>query len=100
MTELTDLAKNDTSVLDNLDLDHLDRDIERLKWRSRRGLLELDLFFTRFWQQETLFLDEEDKAALARLLDFSDNDILDLFMARKTSDDKCVQKLVNSVKKL
>jgi antitoxin CptB len=77
-----------------------DRDIERLKWKSRRGLLELDLFFTKFWQQEQLALNEEDKVVLSRLLDFPDNDILDLFMARKTSDDRSVQKLVDRVKML
>ena len=26
-----------------------ERTLERLKWRSRRGLLELDLVFERFW---------------------------------------------------
>lgn len=91
---MTDLV-NDTEHVKNID-----RDVERLKWKSRRGLLELDLFFTNFWQQSALTLDKKDKATLSKLLDFSDNDILDLFMARKTSDDEDVQKLVDRVKKL
>ena len=87
-------------VNDIEDVKNIDRDIERLKWKSRRGLLELDLFFTQFWQQEELTLNKEDKAVLSMLLDFPDNDILDLFMERKTSDNKSVQKLVDRIKKL
>jgi antitoxin CptB len=59
-----------------------DRSVERLKWKSRRGLLELDLVFNRFWADEGLRLGEEDAAALARLLAMPDNDLLDLVMGR------------------
>ncbi len=78
----------------------LDRDLERLKWRSRRGLLELDIFFSRYWQREALEINEADKSALKTLLEFDDNDILDLLMARKTSNDKNVQKLVEHMQNL
>jgi len=36
------------------------RSIERLKWRSRRGLLELDLVFERFWKGEGARLSEAE----------------------------------------
>ena len=39
---------------------------ERVKWRSRRGLLELDLFFTRFLGEQ---LDSLNAAQLQDLLD-------------------------------
>ena len=58
------------------------RAVERLKWRSRRGLLELDLVFERFWAGPGQELDEVEAAALERLLLMPDNDLLDLVMGR------------------
>jgi antitoxin CptB len=59
------------------------RALERLKWRSRRGLLELDLVFERFWAGAGQELDEAEAAALERLLVLPDNDLLDLVMGRR-----------------
>jgi antitoxin CptB len=58
------------------------RDIQRLKWRSRRGLLELDLVFDRFWAGPGARMTEEEAAALEKLLLLPDNDLLDLVMGR------------------
>jgi antitoxin CptB len=55
--------------------------LERLKWRSRRGLLELDIVFERFWARGAQ-MDEGEAAALERLLALPDNDLLDLVMGR------------------
>ena len=59
---------------------------ERLKWRSRRGLLELDIVFERFWSG-TNELDEGEAAALATLLELPDNDLLDLVMGRADTSE-------------
>ena len=58
------------------------RAVERLKWRSKRGLLELDLVFERFWKGEGTRLTEGEAAALEKLLLLPDNDLLDLVMGR------------------
>jgi len=58
------------------------RAVERLKWRSKRGLLELDLVFERFWKGEGVRLTEGEGAALEKLLLLPDNDLLDLVMGR------------------
>ena len=58
------------------------RSIERLKWRSRRGLLELDLVFERFWKHAGARMTEQEAAALERLLLLPDNDLLDLVMGK------------------
>jgi succinate dehydrogenase flavin-adding protein (antitoxin of CptAB toxin-antitoxin module) len=59
------------------------RAVERLKWRSRRGLLELDLVFERFWAGAGRELDEGEAAALEKLLTLPDNDLLELVMGRR-----------------
>lgn len=54
----------------------------RLRWRSRRGLLENDLILTRFLDAHEEGLMDEDVDALTRLLDLSDNALMDLLLAR------------------
>ena len=55
----------------------------RLRWRARRGLLENDLIFERFFSRHEHDLTDADVGALTRLLDLSDNDLMDLLLARK-----------------
>jgi antitoxin CptB len=54
----------------------------RLRWRSRRGLLENDLILTRFLDAHEAGLSDEDVDALTRLLDLADNPLMDLLLAR------------------
>jgi antitoxin CptB len=54
----------------------------RLRWRARRGLLENDLIFERFFERHEHDMSDLDVAALSALLDLSDNDLMDLLLAR------------------
>ena len=54
----------------------------RLRWRSRRGLLENDLILTRFLDRHEAALSDDDVGALTRLLELSDNDLMDLILSR------------------
>ena len=58
------------------------RALSKLRWRCRRGLLENDLFIERFFAHYAARLTEEDAAGLMTLMDLSDNDLLDLLLAR------------------
>lgn len=55
-----------------------------MRWRSRRGLLENDLFIDRFFQRHENTLTVTDGKALMELMSLSDNDLLDLLLERKT----------------
>ena len=55
----------------------------KLKWRCRRGMLENDLLIERFFQRHETALTQRQADALARLMDLSDNDLLDLLLRRK-----------------
>jgi antitoxin CptB len=55
----------------------------RLRWRARRGLLENDLILTRFLDAHESSLTDEEVDALSRLLDQSDNELMDLLLGRK-----------------
>ncbi|HEX2603162.1 MAG TPA: succinate dehydrogenase assembly factor 2 [Oxalicibacterium sp.] len=54
----------------------------RLRWRSRRGLLENDLILTRFLDRYENELTDEEVDAFSTLLDLSDNDLMNVLLAR------------------
>ncbi len=61
-----------------------ERALSKLKWRCRRGLLENDLFIERFFRRYESSLNARQAQALSALMELSDNDLLDLHLARKT----------------
>jgi antitoxin CptB len=58
----------------------------RLRWRSRRGLLENDILLTRFLDAHEESLTDDEVDALSRLLDLADNPLMDLLLARKAPE--------------
>ena len=58
-------------------------DVNRLRWRCRRGLLENDLFIERFFRRHEETITDRQAAGLMALMDLADNDLLDLLLARK-----------------
>ncbi|MDL2337151.1 MAG: succinate dehydrogenase assembly factor 2 [Pseudomonadota bacterium] len=59
-----------------------DRALSKLRWRCRRGLLENDLFIERFFTRYESRLTQRQADGLLVLMDLSDNDLLDLLLAR------------------
>jgi len=59
------------------------RALSKLRWRCRRGLLENDLFIQSFFARHETGLTVRLAEALEVLMDLSDNDLLDLLLARK-----------------
>ena len=55
---------------------------DRLKWKCRRGLLELDLVLERFVRRHASALDEDGLARLGELLELPDNDLWDIVSGR------------------
>ena len=62
------------------------RELSKLKWRCRRGLLENDLFIERFFLRFEQTLTTRQAAGLLALMDLPDNDLLDLLLVRKEPD--------------
>ena len=72
--------------------------MERLKWKSRRGLLELDLVFERFWKESGARMTAGEAAALERLLAMPDNDMLDLVMGRAEIPETHLRAMVEKLR--
>jgi antitoxin CptB len=58
------------------------KDIERVRWRCRRGLLELDIVLERFVETRYEGLDESQRAAFDALLDMPDTILWDMIAGR------------------
>ena len=61
--------------------------IGRLRWQSRRGLLELDRFFEPFFSRDLSALDEATITALERLMECQDLELLDWLLGRSAPKD-------------
>ena len=59
-----------------------ERELSKLRWRCRRGLLENDLFIERFFGRFEGSLTKSQGEALSELMELGDNDLLDLLLAR------------------
>ncbi len=58
----------------------------RLRWRARRGLLENDLILTRFLDAHETSMTDDDVDAFTRLMELSDNQLMDLLLGCKEPD--------------
>ena len=56
--------------------------LQRIRWRSRRGLLELDIVLGRFIEMHYAQLDEAGQRAFEALLDMPDNPLWDMIAGR------------------
>ena len=90
----TNAPFRDTSVGDSR-LEGLDgklaldvRALSKLHWRSRRGLLENDLFIQKFFERHESRLTVGHARGMYELMDLSDNDLLDLMLERKQLPEK------------
>ncbi len=63
------------------------KELERARWRCRRGLLELDIVLQRFMVKHYVQLSETELQQFATLLDLSDNDLWDMITTRKEPED-------------
>ena len=65
-----------------------ERELSRLRWRCRRGLLENDLFIDRFFKRHEATLSMRHASGLQMLMDLADNDLLDLLLVRREPEDE------------
>jgi len=73
-------------------------ELNRLRWRCRRGMLENDLILTRFLDARGAALTDGELAALDRLLDLSDNELWELLSGRQEPEDAAVKPLVEALR--
>lgn len=72
----------------------LDKEIERLRWQCRRGMLELDLLLNRFVESAYAGLTLQQRIDFVRLLGYQDQIIYDWLMSQSVPADPALRDLV------
>jgi antitoxin CptB len=75
------------------------RDFERLRWRCRRGLLELDLVLQSYLSVHQEDLSDQEIKVLNTLLDYPDNDLWDLISGRQPITEPATEQLLQELRK-
>lgn len=79
------------ALLDPAALDHAS--IERIRWRCRRGLLELDIVLGRFIQHYAS-LDSQQQVTFDTLLDMPDTQLWDMISGKLPAADEAQHQLL------
>jgi antitoxin CptB len=74
------------------------KNLERVRWRSRRGLLELDIVLGRFVEEHYSQLDEKEKMVFEALLDMPDNALWDMIAGRQEATHIEQQALLEKIR--
>jgi antitoxin CptB len=75
-------------------------EVDRLRWRCRRGMLENDLILERFLDARGAGITPEEVVALDRLLGLSDSELWDLLAGRQEPADAAVKPLLDALRTL
>ncbi len=72
-------------------------DMHRLRWASRRGMLELDLVLLPFVENIYETLEEQDQLLFDKLLDSEDTELFNWFLEKGQPEEPDLQKIVRIV---
>ena len=77
--------------------DKKQEELRRLKWHSRRGMLELDVLLLPFTENKYLTLSDEDQQVYQRLINCEDPDLFQWFTENGKPEDPDLQHMVEIV---
>lgn len=69
-----------------------------LRWRCRRGMLELDILLNQFLDHRYINTTDEQKEIFDQVLDYPDQLLFDLLLGYQPSSDKKVSDLVQTIR--
>ena len=73
-------------------------ELARMRWKCRRGMLELDLLLRDFLDNGYRDLDEAGQQLFDRMLDYPDAVLLEWLMGRIRPTDKDVAQIVDNIR--
>ncbi len=74
------------------------KNLERVRWRTRRGLLELDIVLDRFVESNYTHLNAKERQAFEALLEMPDNTLWDMIAGRNESAHGDLQALLEKIR--
>ena len=73
-------------------------DHNRLRWKCRRGMLELDILLSSFLKNGYDTLDDADLERFSQLLDYEDNPLFELLMGKMQPADASFNPLLTLIR--
>jgi antitoxin CptB len=73
-------------------------ELKRMRWRARRGLLELDIVLGRFIEKHYAQLDDDGRRAFDVMLDMPDNPLWDMIAGRRDAEPGEQQGLLEKIR--
>lgn len=73
------------------------KNINRLRWQCRRGMLELDLLLLPFVEKHYLGLSASDQQLFEELLSYQDQDLYQILIKHKSVEDPLLGLLVEAI---
>lgn len=70
------------------------KELDRVRWRCRRGMLELDIILQRFVDKHYTQLNEAELQQFDIFLNLPDNDLWDMITAKKKIEDIKLQPML------
>jgi antitoxin CptB len=74
-----------------------DEEVNRMRWASRRGMLELDLVLEPFVKARYSTLDERDRLRFQQLMVSEDQDLYTWFLGRQLPQDPELAAIVSTI---
>jgi len=71
--------------------------MNRLRWKCRRGMLELDLMLNRFLDMGYADLNPVSQENFNLLLDYPDTELLALLMGQTTASQRAIADVIQSI---
>jgi len=71
--------------------------MNRLRWKCRRGMLELDLLLNHFLDSAYGDLDQPAQVNFDRLLEYPDTELLALLMGQTTASNRAIADVIQSI---
>ena len=72
-------------------------DLKQIYWRSRRGMLELELKLVPFVRDHFAELTEQEQHAYEAMLGEEDWQLFDWLQGRETPEDPCTRRVVDKI---
>ena len=70
-----------------------------LKWRCRRGMLELDILLNTYLERSYNTMSGEQGALFSHMLDYPDQVLFDLLLGNMQSSDTNIDRLVTDIRR-
>lgn len=73
-------------------------EIDRLRWRCRRGMKELDVVMIRYLERHYLDADSEEREAFEAVLQIEDPELFPLVMGKAEPDNPKIARVIEKLR--